>query len=52
MGVLVVVAVVYFPPVGRYLVEAIVHDWLLEHHARAYADREFRRVMAWLQIVG
>lgn len=26
----VAVAVIYFPPVGRYLSAAIVHDWLLE----------------------
>lgn len=50
VGVLVAVAVVYFPPVGRYLVAAIIHDWLLEHHPRAYADREFRRVIVWLRI--
>ena len=28
--VLVAIGVIYFPPVGRYLKAAIVHDWLLE----------------------
>ena len=28
--VLVAVGVIYFPPIGRYLKAAIVHDWLLE----------------------
>lgn len=48
--VCVSVAVLYFPPVGRYLVAAIVHDWLLTQVARKIADREFLRVMRWLGI--
>lgn len=51
-GLLLMLGVVWFPPVGRYMKAAIIHDHLLALHPnnRHLADRAFIDVMELLKI--
>lgn len=52
LGLLFLLGVVWFPPVGRYARAAVLHDYLLalQPDNRHFADREFLRAMKVLKI--